>query len=101
MFFADANGIDRAGLRLVTYDGGGPTRNATAGGVVDIGLVGGQGFLPLAEKITLLLVFEEAQRDGWDCPTLQEIEDGAECAAGPEGGWAVPVSGGDKHAGRG
>src|SRR3546814_19749035 len=51
MLFADANGIDRAGLRLVTYDGGGPTRNDTAGGVADIGLVGGQGFLPLAGNL--------------------------------------------------
>src|SRR3546814_15925346 len=86
MLFADANGIDRAGLRLVTYDGGGPTRNATAGGVVDIGLVGGQGFLPLAEKITPLLVFDAAKRDGWDCPTITEIAAGAEFVAGSQRG---------------
>src|SRR3546814_16088321 len=97
MLFADANGIDRAGLRLVTYDGGGPTRNATAGGVVDIGLVGGQGFLPLAEKITPLLVFDEAKRDGWDCPTITEIAAGAEFVAGSPRGWAVHSSFVDKH----
>src|SRR3546814_10286334 len=90
MFFADANGIDRAGLRLVTYDGGGPTRNATAGGVVDIGLVGGQGFLPLAEKITPLLVFDKAQRDGWNCPPVTEVAgSAAQFVAGSQRGWAV------------
>jgi putative tricarboxylic transport membrane protein len=98
MLFADANGIDREGLRLVTYDGGGPTRNATAGGVVDIGLVGGQGFLPLAEKITPLCVFDEVQRDGWDCPPVTEVSGAdAQYVAGSQRGWGVHASFGEKH----
>jgi putative tricarboxylic transport membrane protein len=44
MLLMDANKIDRKELRIVTYDGGGPARNATAGGVVDLGLVGGEAF---------------------------------------------------------
>lgn len=98
MLFADANGIDRNNLRMVTYDGGGPTRNATAGGVVDIGLVGGQGFLPLAEKITPLLVFDKAQRDGWNCPPVTEVAgSAAQFVAGSQRGWAVHSSFVEKH----
>jgi putative tricarboxylic transport membrane protein len=97
MLFADANGIDREGLRLVTYDGGGPARNATAGGVVDIGLVGGQGFLPLAEKITPLVVFDEAKRDAWNCPPVTEVVSGAQFVAGSQRGWAVHASFVEKH----
>lgn len=101
MLFADANGIDRAGLRLVTYDGGGPTRNAAAGGVVDIGLVGGQGFLPLAEKITPLCVFDDTQRDGWNCPPITEVNGAdAQFVSGSQRGWAVHSSFVEKHADR-
>lgn len=101
MLFADANDIDRDGLRLVTYDGGGPTRNAAAGGVVDIGLVGGQGFLPLAEKITPLVVFDDAQRDGWSCPPVTEVNGAdAQFVAGSQRGWAVHASFVEKHADR-
>ena len=90
MLFADANGIDRSGLRIVTYDGGGPARNATAGGVVDLGFVGGEGFLPLSEQIKPLMVFDEGPRDNWQAPTVTEI-DGADAqfVAGSQRGWAV------------
>ena len=98
MLFADANGIARDGLRLVTYDGGGPARNATAGGVVDIGLVGGQGFLPLAEKITPLVVFDDAQRDGWKAPPVTEVTGAdAQFVAGSQRGWGVHSSFVEKH----
>jgi tripartite-type tricarboxylate transporter receptor subunit TctC len=101
MLFADANGIDRAGLRLVTYDGGGPTRNAAAGGVVDIGMVGGQGFLPLAEKIRPLCIFDDMQRDGWDCPAVTDVNGAdAKFVAGSQRGWAVHSSFVTKHADR-
>jgi tripartite-type tricarboxylate transporter receptor subunit TctC len=101
MLFADANGIDRTSLRLVTYDGGGPTRNATAGGVVDIGMVGGQGFLPLAEKITPLCVFDDAKRDNWNAPAVTEVN-GADTqfVAGSQRGWAVHSSFVEKHGDR-
>ncbi len=98
MLFADANGIDRKGLRLVTYDGGGPTRNATAGGVVNIGMVGGQGFLPLAEKIRPLCVFDDAKRDNWDAPPVTEVNGAdAKFVAGSQRGWGVHSSFVEKH----
>ncbi len=98
MLFADANGIDREGLRLVTYDGGGPTRNATAGAVVDIGMVGGQGFLPLADKIRPLCVFDDAQRDNWAAPPVTEVNGAdAQFVAGSQRGWAVHSSFLDNH----
>lgn len=93
MLFADANGIDRTGLRLVTYDGGGPTRNAAAGGVVDIGMVGGQGFIPLAEQVRALAVFDDSPRDGWDAPLITEINGAdAQFVAGSQRGWGVHAS---------
>lgn len=90
--FADANGIDREGLTLVTYDGGGPTRNAAAGGVVDIGMVGGQGFLPLAEQIRPLCVFDSVRRDDWNAPAVTEINADAQFVAGSQRGWGVHAS---------
>jgi len=95
--FADANGIDRNGLRLVTYDGGGPTRNAAAGGVVDIGMVGGQGFLPLAEQIRPLCIFDTEPRDGWDAPAASEVVPGTDFVAGSQRGWGVHASMLDSH----
>lgn len=98
MLFADANDIDRSGLRLVTYDGGGPTRNAAAGGVVDIALVGGQGFLNMADQVKPLLVFDDEQRDGWDAPALTEVvgED-AQFVSGSQRGWVVHSSLAESH----
>lgn len=90
MLFCDANGIARDGLRLVTYDGGGPARNATAGGVVDIGLVGGEGFLPLAEQIKPLLVFDTRPRDNWDAALITDVSgENAEFVVGSQRGWGV------------
>ena len=68
----EAEGIDINALRIVTFDGGGPTRNAVAGGVVDIGLVGGEGFIPLAEQIRPLLTFNDAARD-FDSPLITDV----------------------------
>ncbi len=95
--FADANGIDRDGLTLVTYDGGGPTRNATAGGVVDIGMVGGQGFIPLSEQVRPLLVFDERSRDGWDASLVTDLNADAQFVAGSQRGWGVHGSMQESH----
>lgn len=57
--FCQAHGIDRARVRVVTYDGGGPARTAVAGGVVDVGLVGAEGFLPIRDRIRPLLLFSD------------------------------------------
>ncbi|MBS0125013.1 tripartite tricarboxylate transporter substrate-binding protein [Thetidibacter halocola] len=92
MLMADALGIDREALRLVTFDGGGPTRNAAAGNVVDIALVGGQGFLPLADKIVPLLIFDDAPRDGWNSKLITEVSADAQFVSGSQRGWAVHSS---------
>jgi putative tricarboxylic transport membrane protein len=88
----EAEGIDMDSLTLVTYDGGGPTRNATAGGVVDIGLVGGEGFLPLAEQVRPLLTFDSSPR-GWEGGLITDIL-GADApfVSGSQRGWAVHSS---------
>jgi len=87
---SDANGIELDQLRLVTYDGGGPARNAVAGGVVDIGLVGGEGFLPLREQIRPLLTFDRRQRDDWDGAIITDVlgED-ASFVVGSQRGWGL------------
>ncbi len=59
-----AAGIDVSKLRIVTYDGGGPARNATAGAQVDVGFVGAEGFLPLKSKIRPLAMFA-AEKVEW------------------------------------
>ncbi|PWS37257.1 tripartite tricarboxylate transporter substrate binding protein [Falsiroseomonas bella] len=71
--FCQGHGIDRSRVRVVTYDGGGPARNATAGGVVDVGLVGGEGFLPIKDRIRPLLMFtDEKNSDYPDTPILSD-----------------------------
>jgi tripartite-type tricarboxylate transporter receptor subunit TctC len=67
------HGIDRSRMRIVTYDGGGPARTATMGGHVDVGLVGGEGFLPVKDRIRPLLVFsDEKNEDFPDAPLSTE-----------------------------
>ncbi len=93
MLLLDAQGISRGGLRLVTYDGGGPARNAAAGEVVDIGLVGGQGFIPLAEQIKPLLVFSDTAQDGWDAPLITDVNGAdADFVLGSQRGFGVAAS---------
>ena len=94
----EAEGISTDDLTLVTYDGGGPARNATAGNVVDIGLVGGEGFLPLSEQVRPLLIFSDEQRDGWDAPLIGDVmgEDAA-FVAGSQRGWGVHSSFVENH----
>jgi putative tricarboxylic transport membrane protein len=92
MLFVDSVGISRDDLRLVTFDGGGPTRNAVAGNVVDIALVGGQGFLPLADKIVPLLVFDDSPRDNWNVAVITEVAPGTEYVSGSQRGWGVHSS---------
>lgn len=60
------HGIDRNRMRIVTYDGGGPARTATMGGHVDIGLVGGEGFLPVKDRIRPLLAFSDEKVEGFE-----------------------------------
>ena len=89
----NANEIDPTQVRTVTYDGGGPARNAVAGGVVDIGLVGGEGFLPLAEQIKPLLTFDSRQRDNWEGAIVTDVLGAdAEFVVGSQRGWGLHAS---------
>lgn len=86
----DTNNIAFDNLRLVTYDGGGPARNAVAGGVVDIGLVGGEGFLPLRDQVRPLLTFDTRQRDNWEGAIVTDVmgED-PDFVVGSQRGWGM------------
>lgn len=71
--FLQAHGIDRSRVRVVTYDGGGPARTATAGGHVDVGFVGGEGFLPIKDRIRPLMLFsDEKSTDYPNAPLLTD-----------------------------
>jgi putative tricarboxylic transport membrane protein len=86
-----AAGIKTDNLRLVTFDGGGPTRTAVLGGVVDIGLTGAEGFLPIAEQVRPLLIFASQRIPPFDAPAVTEVELGApiDFVAGTLRGFAV------------
>ena len=105
MLALDAAGIDPAAARIVTYDGGGPARTATAGAHVDVGFVGGEGFLPLKDRIRPLLVFANERMEGFeDTPAAAEFatERGLEMeyVDGSQRGWVVHSTFREKHADR-
>ncbi|MCS0494582.1 tripartite tricarboxylate transporter substrate binding protein [Ancylobacter sp. MQZ15Z-1] len=82
--------IDPSKLRIVTYDGGGPARNATAGAQVDVGFVGGEGFLPLVSKIRPLAIFAEETVDWYpDAPLIGASGLKVDFVEGSQRGWVV------------
>jgi tripartite-type tricarboxylate transporter receptor subunit TctC len=88
-----AAGIDPEALRVVTYDGGGPTRNATAGAQVDVGFVGGEGFLPLKDKIKPLALYAAEGPDWWpDLPLIGSSGLDVGFVDGSQRGWVVPTA---------
>jgi tripartite-type tricarboxylate transporter receptor subunit TctC len=92
--FTQGHGIDRNRMRIVTYDGGGPARTATMGGHVDVGLVGGEGFLPVKDRIRPLLAFaDEKIEDFPDAPLITDHAKAAgfapEFVAGSQRGFVV------------
>jgi putative tricarboxylic transport membrane protein len=88
-----AAGIDPAALRIVTYDGGGPARNAAAGGQVDVGFVGGEGFLPLKDKIKPLAIYA-ADTVEWfpEAPTIAAAGVQTDFVEGSQRGWVVATA---------
>jgi putative tricarboxylic transport membrane protein len=70
----DAIGVDLKKLRVVTYDDGSAVRTAVAGGVNDIGLTGGLGFLPLIKSIRPLLSFAKERQPPFDAPCSAEVK---------------------------
>jgi tripartite-type tricarboxylate transporter receptor subunit TctC len=90
MLTMQAAGIDPTKLRVVTYDGGGPARNATAGGQVDVGFVGGEGFLPLKDKIKPLAMYAAEAPEWWsDAPLISAAGVQQDFVEGSQRGWAV------------
>lgn len=90
----NAAGINSDSLRMVTYDGGGPARNAAAGSQVDVSFVGGEGFLPLRERIKPLMVFSNERVEAYpNTPSSNEITEmlGEEIdtVEGSQRGWVV------------
>ncbi|MCE8030431.1 tripartite tricarboxylate transporter substrate binding protein [Halomonas daqingensis] len=98
----NAAGIDTSQLRLVTYDGGGPARNAAAGGHVDISFVGGEGFLPLLDRIKPLMVFSNNRVDAYpDTMSSGELAEAigeeVESVEGSQRGWVVSTAFMNEH----
>jgi tripartite-type tricarboxylate transporter receptor subunit TctC len=88
-----AAGIDPTKLRLVTYDGGGPNRNAVAGAQVDVGFVGAEGFLPLKEKVRPLAMFADTKPDWYpEAPLISESGIKTDMVEGSQRGWAVSTA---------
>ena len=85
-----AVGIDPAKLRIVTYDGGGPARNATAGAQVDVGFVGGEGFIPLKTKIKPLAIYATETVEWYpEAPLIGASGVKTDMVEGSQRGWGV------------
>lgn len=82
--------VDVSKLRIVTYDGGGPARNAAAGAQVDVAFVGAEGFLPLVSKIKPLAMFAEEKVEWYpDAPLVAESGINVDFVEGSQRGWVV------------
>ncbi|WP_029352200.1 tripartite tricarboxylate transporter substrate binding protein [Bosea sp. 117] len=82
--------IDPKKLRIVTYDGGGPARNATAGAQVDVGFVGAEGFLPLKTKIKPLAMFSDQPVEWYpEAPLASASGVKSDYVEGSQRGWAI------------
>ena len=80
----EAYGLDPSAVSVVTYESGGATRTAVAGGQVDMTVLAADGTLSIAEYIRpLALAADNASKD-WDAPTLN-------AALEQDGHEAVPV----------
>ncbi|APX91552.1 hypothetical protein BWR19_00495 [Halomonas sp. 1513] len=102
MLMLNAAGIDSSAIRLVTYDGGGPARNAAAGGHVDVAFVGGEGFLPLADRIKPLMAFSQDRVDVFpdtmsSGELSESISEEVESVEGSQRGWVVSRAFVDEH----
>lgn len=97
-----AVGIDPAQVRLVTFKGGGPARNAVLGGTVDVGLVGAEGFLPLRSRVVPLMLFNDERLADWaDVQTITEYAKAknltVEWVPGSQRGWVLPAGVGKQN----
>ena len=58
-------GIPASNLRLVTFDGGGPTRTAIMGAQVDLGMVPGQGSEAIFDSVRMIATVAEKLNPNW------------------------------------
>lgn len=65
LLMMDILGIPASNLRLVTFDGGGPTRTALAGAQIDFGMVAGQGSEVIFDQVRKIAVFAEEKNKDW------------------------------------
>lgn len=72
MMLLEAFGLPADGVRIVTYDGGGPLRTALAGGHIDFSVVQGEGSETIRDFIRPLAVFRESRAKDWDAPPINE-----------------------------
>lgn len=73
LLMLDALKIPRENVRLVTYDGGGPTRTAVAGGQVDFGVLTAQGSEAILDRVRVAAMVSDRPIKGWDAPLLNTV----------------------------
>jgi tripartite-type tricarboxylate transporter receptor subunit TctC len=97
-----AYGIDPKQVRIVTFAGGGPTRNAVIGKTVDVGVVGAEGWVALKPRINALMIFsDEREPDFKDTPIIEEFAKANKIAIewvpGSQRGWTLSAEVGKKN----
>ncbi|MGA1336911.1 MAG: Bug family tripartite tricarboxylate transporter substrate binding protein, partial [Burkholderiaceae bacterium] len=102
MLLLKGAGVDTSKVRIVTFKGGGPTRNAVLGGTVDIGLVGAEGWIALKSRIDALMVFNDERLPDWkDVPNVEEFAKAnkfdVEWVPGSQRGWTLAAEVGKKN----
>jgi tripartite-type tricarboxylate transporter receptor subunit TctC len=68
----DALGLPKDAVKIVTFDGGGETKAAVAGGTVDLTLNQLNGMETVKDRVVPLGVFTEKRAPGYDIPTINE-----------------------------
>ena len=64
--------VPKSNVRLVTYDGGGPTRTAVAGGQVDFAVLTAQGSESILDRVTVAAMISDEAVEGWDYPLIND-----------------------------
>ena len=65
LLMMDKLGIPASNLRLVTYEGGGPTRTAVVGGQVDLGMIPGQGSEVIFRDVKKITIVAAEKNPEW------------------------------------
>lgn len=97
-----AEGINPSQVRIVTFKGGGPTRNAILGRTVDVGLVGAEGFVFLKSRIDPLTIFADERVPEWkEVPVIEEYAKARKLnidwVPGSQRGWVLAAEVGKRN----